>query len=58
MYVLILLTCQGLACMQFEVLAKYPSLSSCEAAMEERYDQLADGQGLMCIRTTDGELTT
>ena len=50
MYVLILLACQGLACMQFEVIARYPTLVECETAMDRRYDELKPGQGLMCIK--------
>ena len=49
MYVLILMTCVHLQCEYLEVTNEYKTLAACEVAMEAKYDEIEDGQGLLCV---------
>lgn len=58
MYVLILMVCQStFNCTEAEIISVHPTLAVCEAEMERRFDEIEDGQAVMCIENSEAEST-
>ena len=57
MFELIVMTCVLLQCEDIKVDSLHPTMEACEAVMEEKFDDLEDGQAVMCIRKRTEELT-
>ena len=58
MYILILMVCQStFHCTEAEIIDVFPTMATCEAAMEERFPELESGQATMCIENSEAEKT-
>ena len=58
MFSLILMTCISLNCQHIEVVSQHLTMAACEQAMMKAYDDLEDGQAVMCIKVVGDEVET